>query len=81
MSSSRGGSGGGGRIGPASESDAFWPRPGDSREVLEKKYDLNRAAAMGEIVQDVFLPGRPDSSVADFQSNAMVAGEYLRDKK
>lgn len=69
------------RFSSASESDAFYPRPTDSRSVLEKKYELNRCAAMGEIVQDAFVPGRVDSEVTDFQSNAMVAKEYLRDKK
>ena len=59
--------------------DAFWPSPEDSVESLQEKRQLNIDAAWGEIACDIALPDR-ESDVTEYQSNAIVAQEYINEQ-
>jgi len=67
------------QLGPAWSQNSFWPKPDDSVEVLEQKKKLNTNAAWGEIGADLVVPSR-ESDVTEFQSNALVAQEYINQK-
>jgi hypothetical protein len=54
-----------------------YPQPTDSREVLEKKIELNRQESYAEIISEIVNPHH-DSDVSEFQSNEQVAREYIR---
>lgn len=66
---------------PIWATDDFWPRPSDTIEELEKKQSLNTKTAFGEICLDFICPDRIGSDTTEFQSNALVAGQYISDKK